>query len=161
MPGTFALALSVALTSTVAFGALTTFSAEDDRPARVEFAKDGTAFEDVLARAKRTGRLALLEFRSSSCRWCERLEREVLLQPPVAAALSGFVCARYDATLGEGLALAERYAVRGLPTMVVVDAEGRELERIEGFRTAQTLPLELRRIRSLADPGRRLRRWAP
>ncbi len=61
--------------------------------------------------------------------------------------MRGFVSARYDATGGEGLALAERYAVQGLPTLVVVDGHGRELDRIEGFLSAEALSRELERIR--------------
>ena len=64
----------------------------------------------------------------------------------VVAALKAFVCARYDAQDGEGIDVASRYAVRGYPTLVVVDAEGEEIDRIIGYHALTAFVAEAQRI---------------
>ncbi len=47
---------------------------------------------------------------------------------------------KYDAERGPGLEAARRYAVRGYPTLVVLDASGRELERQLGYDKEELHP---------------------
>ena len=43
-----------------------------------------------------------------------------------------FVSTKFDAEKGEGIELAKKYAVKGYPTMLILDAEGKELGRLVG-----------------------------
>lgn len=43
---------------------------------------------------------------------------------------------RYDATQGEGKDVAERYNVVSVPTIILINGRGRELERLTGFESA-------------------------
>jgi thiol:disulfide interchange protein len=54
------------------------------------------------------------------------------------------VTTRLDADTPEGRSMSSRYGVNGFPTLLVVDATGRELKRIVGFRDANALAAELR-----------------
>ena len=115
-------------------------------PAPGPFEPGAPTFSDLKAKAKAAGRLLLLEFASASCRWCRKLETEALSQPEAATALGAFVCARLDAEVGEGKELARRYAVSVLPTLVVVDADGSEVDRIVEYVPLERLVAEVERI---------------
>lgn len=45
-----------------------------------------------------------------------------------------FVVTRVNAEKGEGVDLKERYSVPGYPTMIFVDTQGREIDRLIGYR---------------------------
>ena len=117
-------------------------------------AASGVAFETgspplqtVLAKSKESGKPAFLNFKTSRCSWCRRLESEVFSKPAVGELMRNFVNADYDAEQGEGRRLAEQYHVQGFPTMVVVQADGAEVDRIEGFRAPEEFTKEITRIR--------------
>lgn len=96
-----------------------------------------------------TGALILLYFSAPDCRYCMRLEKEVL-EPMLrggdydSLALLRKIDWRSESQVSDFLGrrislhqLAERYAVKVTPTLVFVDSSGRELApRILGFRSA-------------------------
>src|SRR5262245_47235756 len=105
-------------------------------------------FAKVLERAKASKRLALLDFVRPGCTWCTALERETFADERVVKALDGFVPARYDAETEGGRGVAQRYRVRGFPTLVVVDAAGAEVDRLVGYSPPEKFLAEAERIRS-------------
>ncbi len=104
------------------------------------------AFADVLARAKKDGKPVFIDFQVSWCSWCRKLETDVFAKPSVGELMKGFVNVSYDAEKGLGKELAERFRVRGFPTLVIVDAGGSEIDRIEGFRESDAFTKEIERI---------------
>lgn len=86
----------------------------------------------------------LVDFTGSDwCGWCIKLKKEVFSQDPfVAYAKKNLVLLELDfprrKELPEDLqkqnqALLEKYGVRGFPTILLLDAKGKELERT-GYR---------------------------
>jgi thioredoxin-related protein len=75
------------------------------------------------------GKPVLVIVSRPGCRECEDLERERLRQPEVASLLERFVVARRDAagTWARGQGVAEA------PTLVFLDAAGKEAFRAEGY----------------------------
>lgn len=106
------------------------------------------SFPKVLERAKASKRLVLIDVVRPDCVWCQALERDTFSDARVAAALDGFVLARYDAETEGGRGVAQRYRVRGFPTLVVVDAAGQEVDRLVGFSPPETFLAETERIRA-------------
>jgi len=100
--------------------------------------------EDVaraVEEAGRSGKLVLVGFRAESCGWCVLMDRE--MESPVAAkALRGFVVARVDVPS----TVSDRHGVGGVPAFLVLDARGRELGRIRGWRPAEDFAEALSRI---------------
>lgn len=90
-------------------------------------------FEQVLARCRATGKPAMLYFTTSWCGYCRKLESETLTSPAVARHMAGYVNVGYGADGGVGRQLADRYGVRGFPTLVKIDATGRQAGVFEGF----------------------------
>jgi len=91
----------------------------------------------------------LVEFLSGHCTVCARMA-------PVVAELEQRCVSGHGAILRvnvetpAGQSLAERYAVRAVPTFLQVDAEGREVERVVGELSRSDLALALANVRGEA-----------
>jgi thioredoxin-related protein len=63
----------------------------------------------------------LLFFTASWCPWCQKLEREVLVEPKVVSALRKFVCVKLDVDKNHDVAMA--YGVVSMPRIVVINTQ--------------------------------------
>ena len=103
-----------------------------------------TDFEIAQSQAKIGGKPMMLVFSGSDwCIWCVKLEREVLSRPEFAAWADAHAVI-YTADFPEhspqpeelkkqNAELAQQYGVDSFPTVVLTDAEGREIGRT-GYR---------------------------
>lgn len=120
--------------------------AGDPAPAGVAFETGSPRFADVLAKAKEQGKPVFIDFFTESCGWCKRLDADVFAKAETAETLKAFVAVRFDAEKGEGAELAKRYRVHGYPSLVVVDADGAEIDRIGGYEPVGPFNEDVRRI---------------
>lgn len=94
-----------------------------------------------LSKAKASGKLVLADFTGSDwCIWCKRLDAEIFSKQE----FKDYVKDKYELVMvdfpqAKPLAkdhaaandkLAEKYKVRGFPTVLVLDADGKELGRL-------------------------------
>lgn len=97
-------------------------------------------YAEALAAAKQLKRPVLIDFTGSDwCGWCIRLDREVFSQKAfIKYAKRDLVLLKLDfpqrKKLSEALQkqnreLAKKFGIRGFPTIVIVDAEGKEIAR--------------------------------
>ena len=89
--------------------------------------------QSALERARNEGKPVLVNFYADWCVWCKRLETTTLKDAKVAWALQNKVVPLSLNVEGDGKELSNEYQVDGLPTIVVLDAGGRELGRIPGY----------------------------
>ena len=103
--------------------------------------------EAALAEAGARRTVVMAEFYTEWCGWCRRLEADTLSKPEVRRELESIVSLRLDAER-EGAELAERFGVDSYPTLVFLDPEGREVERILGYLPPDTFLRRVQRIRA-------------
>ena len=104
---------------------------------------------DGLTLARSQGRPVLLDFWADWCTACKELDRIAWSDPRVQAEASRFVAVKLDGTAESApfQAAFEKYRVAGMPTVILIDAQGRELpERITSAIEATAM---LERLRSV------------
>jgi thioredoxin-related protein len=87
---------------------------------------------EASASARDRDTLVMMEFYTDWCSWCRRLEADTFTDPAVLALLREVVPIRVDAE-GSGEELARQYGVDSYPTIVFVDGQGNEVDRILGY----------------------------
>jgi thiol:disulfide interchange protein len=93
----------------------------------------GRDLPSALERAHSEGKPVLVTFYADWCVWCKRLDATTLRDADVTLLLRDRVVpVRLDVD-GDGREISGRYRVDGLPTILVLDADGRELGRIPGY----------------------------
>ncbi|MHB1046696.1 MAG: thioredoxin family protein [Thermoanaerobaculia bacterium] len=95
-------------------------------------------FDEALARARDEKRLLLVDIYTDWCGWCKKLDREVFADGRVGAAAKDLVAVKVNAEKG-GEEIARRYRVRGYPTILFLDGEGKVVERIDGYVDAREM----------------------
>ena len=86
----------------------------------------------ALARADAEKKLVMVEFYTDWCGWCEVMDKKTFADATVQEQLKRLILVKVDADR-EGREAARRYRVNGFPTMLFVDAQGREVGRVPGF----------------------------
>lgn len=76
----------------------------------------------------------LLFFTASWCRWCQKLEREVLVEPKVVSVLRKFVCVKLDVDKNRDVAMA--YGVVSMPRIIVINTQNEMIGDWLGYRDA-------------------------
>lgn len=103
-------------------------------------------FEAAKLQAAKEGKLILMDFSGSDwCGWCKKMDEEVFTKDRfVKEASKKFVLVSVDSPRDKSILsalarkqnreLAEEYKVRGYPTVVIVDPDGKEVKRHSGYR---------------------------
>ncbi|MCE1164561.1 MAG: thioredoxin fold domain-containing protein [Bacteroidetes bacterium] len=102
----------------------------------IEFTK-GT-YAEVLAKAKAENKVLMIDFFTDWCKWCVELDKKVYTNSEVADfANAKQINWKIDAEKGEGIDLAKKFNVSGYPTIVFVNGDGNEIDRIIGYFPAK------------------------
>jgi len=101
------------------------------------------------ARAEATARdtVVMIEFYAEWCNWCRRLETDTFSEPAVRRELEQIVSLRRNAEK-EGAGLADSFEVDSYPTMVFLDPDGNEMDRILGYLPPDKFLSRIERIRT-------------
>ncbi len=107
---------------------------------------------EALAHAAKTGKRVFVDFDASWCPSCRQLEREVLATPEGSRLLSGLVAVHVDFDDEKNRRWVEKYVILGLPTAVVLDAQGEQLVRVMGYEGKQAWTAPFQAALSAKDP---------
>jgi thioredoxin-related protein len=103
-----------------------------------------TNYHAALEQAAKENKMVLLDFTGSDwCGWCIKLQRETFSKPEFQKlAAESLVLVELDFPQGkeqseelknQNLELAEKFGIQGFPTLVLLDAQGKEAARNVGY----------------------------
>ena len=109
------------------------------------------SFDDALAEASRAKGFVLVDFFATWCSPCKVLDATAWKDPGISKLLEDHkvVALKLDAEK-EGKALASRFAVRGYPTVLLVNPKGQEVMRFMGARDTASIAKQFQE--AFADP---------
>lgn len=99
-------------------------------------------FADARAFAKKVGRPLLVEFSRDGCSFCKMLPWVTYKDAAVVARLQRFACVQIDSELDRERT-AEAHGERGVPVLMLFDADGKLLHKIGGFQPPQEFAASL------------------
>lgn len=106
-------------------------------------------FETASAIAEETGRPLLVDLYADWCGPCRTLGEEYFPSEELQPVLSNFVLLRVNVDVEPGQSMAQEYRANAIPTVVVAEADGTEIDRIVGItRTPETYARQLQDILS-------------
>jgi thioredoxin:protein disulfide reductase len=107
------------------------------------------SYRAMRARALEEKRPMLVDFTASWCTACKELDRETFSQAEVRSEAGRFVAVKVDASVDddpEVVASMKELAVKGLPTVLLFDRQGREVHRFTDFVKADVFLPALRDV---------------
>jgi len=102
-----------------------------------ELAFEKGSFTEVLAKAKAENKIVMIDFITDWCIWCKHLDMRVYSNADVISYASTHQVNWKTDAEKEGKDLAKQYNVTGFPTLVFVDGDGKEIDKIVGFYPAK------------------------
>jgi len=96
--------------------------------------------EDAMARASQEGKLVFMDFYASWCTPCKWMEQTTLTDARVTKSLnSNFISVKVNIDDVEGFKVKNKYEVNYLPTILILNSNGKIVERIEQTMVADEL----------------------
>ncbi|MEO7724173.1 MAG: thioredoxin fold domain-containing protein [Chthoniobacterales bacterium] len=126
---------------TFRLGLLTAFLCLASLPLARAEANWSTDFTQAQAQAKAEHKMLLLDFTGSDwCGWCQVMEKEIFSQPAFEDyAKNNLVLVRLDFPRAKAISaevklqnrtLAQKFGIRGFPTIVMLDQDGKPLAQL-------------------------------
>jgi len=91
------------------------------------------SWDAVRAQAKAENRFVFVDFYTTWCGPCKRLDKITYADDKVIAFLNSTVPVKYDGEKGMGEKLAKEYRVHAWPTLIVFNPQGEEIDRYVGY----------------------------
>jgi thioredoxin-related protein len=127
-------------------------------PAAPTVSEEGIAFQDdagaALRSALEANRPAVVYFYQPDCQWCRRMQMTTFTDRRVTALAGRYVWVKVDATQNQEMAALA--GVRGVPTLLHLDAQGRMLSSRSGYLTADQLITMLTQAPAAGGPAAEL-----
>ncbi len=108
-----------------------------------------TDFEQALEEAEILRRPVMVDLWARWCGWCHQLDLKTYAHPEVVRRARSMTCGKVNAD--QEVAVARRFRIRGLPTIIFLDRHGQEVDRVNGFVEAEPFAQVMDDVRVQAD----------
>jgi len=103
---------------------------------QIDFKKGSVS--EVLAMAKAENKIVMIDVLTEWCKWCIELDNKVYAKKDVSDfANANLISYKIDAEKGEGVDFAKKYQIKGYPSILFLDGDGNEIDRIYGYVPAK------------------------
>jgi thioredoxin-related protein len=103
---------------------------------QIDFKKGTVA--DILAMAKAEKKLVMVDVMTDWCKWCIELDNKVYSKKDISDfANANQINYKIDAEKGEGVDFAKKYKIQGFPSILFLDGDGNEVDRVYGYVPAK------------------------
>lgn len=111
---------------------------EKDTEEGIQFYK-GT-WEEALPFAKKANKIIFLNIYATWCGPCKMLKRNTFSNSETGTFYNqNFINVALDGEKGEGAALAKKYAIRGYPSLLFINSDGKIVKQTAGFHNSNQL----------------------
>jgi thioredoxin-related protein len=106
------------------------------------------SFDDLVRQATQSKKIIFIDFWTTWCVWCKRLDQDTFSNDEVARTMKDVLCYSVDAESKDGAPLAQRFGATGYPCLVFLDPNGSMRDRISGYLPPDKFSKEVARIKS-------------
>ena len=95
-------------------------------------------WEEALQKAKKEGKPVFLDISASWCGPCKMLKSRTFPNGDVGEFYNAnFVNVMVDGEKGEGIQLARKYQIKGYPSLIYLDSNGKVIAQTAGYRSPE------------------------
>lgn len=105
-------------------------------------------FDAALVKAKAENKLIFIDFWTSWCGWCKRLDKDTFSNDSVVDEMKDILCLSIDAESDSGAPIAQKFSVRGYPALILLGPDGKLDDKIGGYLKPDDFKKEIQRVRS-------------
>jgi len=103
--------------------------------------------DEAISAAQEQGKGVVVKFHADWCHYCNKMDREVFTDQEVQDALKAFLPVKINVETGPGRALARKFGIYSLPTILICNSEGKRVYQQPGFHNSKQLIAALGAIR--------------
>lgn len=104
-------------------------------------------FKKALNQAERENKLVLVQFSARWCPSCLRLEKEIFPRADFKALTKDLVKVKLDTDRFANIVVSEKFKVKGVPTLLVVNTKQQEVDRMVDYQSLDRLKAFFEEIR--------------
>jgi thioredoxin 1 len=114
------------------FSAAQAAAQQKESPAEIKFTEE--SFQQVLATAKSTHKMIFVDAFATWCGPCKQMQKTTFKDARAAAYFNEhFINCAVNVEKGDGVDLAKRWQIEGLPTLLILDEHGNVLANHTGY----------------------------
>jgi thiol:disulfide interchange protein len=110
------------------------------------------SMDEALQQAAKKDRPIMIDVYADWCVWCKRLDSDTYANKDVVAKSGSFVDLKLDADANRSIVT--QYKIGGLPTVLFLDAKGKEIHRIIGYKPPDQFIMEMETALSAFKSGK-------